>query len=132
MVRARTLATLSRAPSQQLDRQRRRLHQLTRELRAGSRRQLKRSDAAVGGAARALARVGRRGAGSDAGARRSDLERLALALGAHDPQRTLARGYALVTDRDGLALGSADAARAAGSLTLRFGDGAVDAEVRER
>ena len=73
-----------------------------------------------------------RGAGSDAGARRRDLERLALALGAHDPQRTLARGYALVTDRDGLALGSAETAREAGSLTLRFGDGAVDAEVQER
>jgi exodeoxyribonuclease VII large subunit len=132
VARARTLATLSRAPSQQLDRQRRRLHQLTRELRAGSRRQLTRSDAAVVGAARVLARVGVRGTGSDAGARRSDLGRMALALGAHDPQRTLARGYALVTDRDGLALGSADAARAAGSLTLRFGDGAVDAEVVQR
>ena len=57
---------------------------------------------------------------------------MALALGAHDPQRTLARGYALVTDRDGLPLGSADAARAAGSLTLQFGDGAVDAEVQEQ
>ena len=43
VVRARTLAALSRAPAQQLDRQRRRLHQLTRELRAGSRRQLQRS-----------------------------------------------------------------------------------------
>ena len=132
VVRARTLAALSRAPAQQLDRQRRRLHQLTRELRAGSRRQLQRSDAAVDGAARALARVSVRGAGADAGARRRDLERLALALGAHDPQRTLSRGYALVTDRDGLALGSADAARASRSLTLRFHDGAVDAEVPER
>ena len=132
VVRARTLAALSRAPAQQLDRQRRRLHQLTRELRAGSRRQLTRSDEAVAGAAHALARVGTRGARSDAGARRRDLQRLALALGAHDPQRTLARGYALVTDRDGLALGSAEAARAAGSLTLRFGDGVVEAEVQDR
>ena len=131
VVRARTLAALSRAPAQQLDRQRRRLHQLTRELRAGSRRQLRRSDAAVDAAARALARVGVRGAGADAGARRRDLERLALALGAHDPQRTLSRGYALVTDRDGLALGSADAARASRSLTLRFHDGAVGAEVQD-
>jgi exodeoxyribonuclease VII large subunit len=131
VIRARTLATLSRAPAQQLDRQRRRLHQLTKELRAGSRRQRQRSAAAVEAAARTLERVGVRGAGADAGARRRDLERLALALGAHDPQRTLARGYALVTDRAGLALGSAEAARAAGSLTLRFGDGAVDAEVQE-
>jgi exodeoxyribonuclease VII large subunit len=132
VVRARTLAALSRAPAQQLDRQRRRLHQLTRELRAGSRRQLHRSDASAGEAARVLHRVAARGAGSDAAARRRDLERLALALGAHDPQRTLSRGYALVTDRDGLALGSADAARAARSLTLRFGDGAVDAEVPDK
>ena len=72
-----------------------------------------------------------RGAGADAGARRSDLDRLAVALGSHDPQRTLARGYALITDRDGLALGSAQAATTARSLTLRFGDGAVDAEVLE-
>jgi exodeoxyribonuclease VII large subunit len=132
LVRARTLATLSRAPSQQLDRQRRRLHQLTKELRAGSRRQRQRSDAAVGAAARTLERVGVRGAGADAGARRRDLERLALALGAHDPQRTLARGYALVTDRAGLALGSAEAASAARSLTLRFHDGAVETEVQDQ
>ena len=64
--------------------------------------------------------------------RRRELERFTLALSAHDPQRTLSRGYALVTDRDGAALGSADAARAAHDLTLRFGDGAVDAEVRGR
>jgi exodeoxyribonuclease VII large subunit len=131
LTRARTLEGLSRAPGQHLDRHRRRLHQLLRELRAGSRRQLARSQAATAASAGALQRTAARGAGSDAAARRRDLERLMLALGAHDPQRTLSRGYVLVTDRAGLALGSADAARAARELTLRFGDGAVDAEVRE-
>jgi exodeoxyribonuclease VII large subunit len=131
LARARTLSALSRAPAQHLDRHRRRLHQLTRELRAGSRRQLARSQAATATHAGSLARTAARGAGSDAAARRRDLERLAMALGAHDPRRTLSRGYALVTDRDGSALGSAEAARAAHDLTLRFGDGAVDAQVRE-
>jgi exodeoxyribonuclease VII large subunit len=132
LTRARTLLGFSRAPGQQLDRQRRRLHQLTRELRAGSRRQLARSQAASAAHAVTLDRTAARGADTGAAARRRDLERLALALGAHDPQRTLSRGYALVTDRDGAALGSAEAARAARDLTLRFGDGAVDAEVRDR
>jgi exodeoxyribonuclease VII large subunit len=129
--RARTLSALSRAPGQHLERHRRRLHQLTRELRAGSRRQLGRSQAATAAHAGTLGRTATRAAGSDAVARRRDLERLALALGGHDPQRTLSRGYALVTDREGIALGSAQAARAARAVTLRFGDGAVDAEVRE-
>jgi exodeoxyribonuclease VII large subunit len=61
--------------------------------------------------------------------RRRDLDRLSLALGAHDPQRTLERGYALVQDRAGEPLGSAAAARAAGSLGIRFHDGRVAAEV---
>jgi exodeoxyribonuclease VII large subunit len=131
LTRARTLSALSRAPREHLDRHRHRLHQLTRELRAGSRRQLEGSRATSAAAAATLQRTAARGAGSDAAARRRDLERLTFALGAHDPQRTLSRGYALVTDRAGTALGSADAARAARDLTLRFGDGAVDAEVRE-
>jgi exodeoxyribonuclease VII large subunit len=129
--RAQTLRALSRAPGQHVDRHRRRLHQLMRELRAGSRRRLAESRTATDGHAASLQRTATRGAGAGAAARRRDLERLTLALGAHDPQRTLSRGYALVTDRDGLALGSAATARAAGELTLRFGDGAVDAEVRE-
>ena len=52
-----------------------------------------------------------------------------MALAAHDPQRTMARGYALVQDRAGVPLGSAAAARNARELTLRFHDGAVAAEV---
>jgi exodeoxyribonuclease VII large subunit len=62
--------------------------------------------------------------------RASGLQALAMALAAHDPARTLERGYALVTDRDGELVASAAAARAAGEVSLRFGDARVDATIR--
>ena len=63
------------------------------------------------------------------GRRPRELERLALALAGHDPQRTLERGYALAQTREGRAdLLSGGSARA-GELRLRFADGSVDAEV---
>jgi exodeoxyribonuclease VII large subunit len=127
--RARTLARLSRAPAAHVARHRGRLHQLLRELRAGARRQVARSDTRAQGHGQALGRAVDRAAGADRAKRVRDLERLALALGAHDPQRTLARGYALVTDGAGTPLGSASAARDAGELELRFHDGAVAADV---
>jgi exodeoxyribonuclease VII large subunit len=43
------------------------------------------------------------------------------------PERPLAKGYVRVTTRDGATLTTAAAARAAQEVTLRFGDGAVDA-----
>ncbi len=61
-----------------------------------------------------------------------ELERLALALAAHDPQRTLERGYALVESPGGEPLASAAQAREARALRLRFADGAVAARVEER
>ena len=54
-----------------------------------------------------------------------------MALAAHDPERTLVRGYALAEDRSGQPLSSAAEARSAGELRLRFHDGCVDAEVDE-
>ncbi|WP_308515591.1 exodeoxyribonuclease VII large subunit [Sphingomonas flavescens] len=45
------------------------------------------------------------------------------------PERPLSKGYVRVTTRDGATLTSAAAARAAQQVTLRFGDGAVDATV---
>ena len=105
LVRRPTLAALSRAPAPQSARQRRRLHQLLRELRATPRRGRRPR------AGEHERRTGRSRAAARAAPaptpprRRRDLERLALALGAHDPERTLARGYALVTDRAGGALG---------------------------
>ena len=58
-------------------------------------------------------------------ARRRQLEHLALALAAHDPQRTLERGYALVEGPDGEPVTSAAAAAAAPELSLRLHDGSV-------
>ena len=46
-----------------------------------------------------------------------------------NPRHVLDRGYALVTDRAGGVLSSAAAARKAGALTVRFGDGEVAARV---
>jgi exodeoxyribonuclease VII large subunit len=130
--RARALAQLSRAPAQHVARHRGRLHQLLRELRAGARRQMARGDTRTGAHGQALARAGDRAAGADRAKRVRDLERLALALAAHDPQRTMARGYALVADGAGTPLGSAAAARHAGELELRFHDGAVAAQALPR
>jgi exodeoxyribonuclease VII large subunit len=76
-----------------------------------------------------LGRSRERALGSEAPARRRGLERLALALAAHDPERTLRRGYALVEDRAGELVTSAGAARSAGDVSLRFADGRVPARV---
>jgi exodeoxyribonuclease VII large subunit len=129
--RARALAHLSRAPRQHVERHRRQLHQAVRELRASARRACERAHSLAGVHLLVLGRTSSRAQGSDAGKRRSELERLALALGAHDPDRTLARGYALVEDRAGEPLGSAQAARDARDLRLRFCDGGVAARVAE-
>jgi exodeoxyribonuclease VII large subunit len=129
LVRARALAQLSRAPAQHIARHRGRLHQLLRELRASARRQADGGRRRMTGHAQALERTAARAGEGDRARRSRELERLGLALAAHDPQRTMARGYALVADRAGLPLGSAEAARTARELTLRFHDGAVAAEV---
>jgi exodeoxyribonuclease VII large subunit len=58
-------------------------------------------------------------------ARRRELERLAATLAAHDPQRTLERGYALLEDPAGEPVTSAAAAAALPRLTARLHDGRV-------
>jgi exodeoxyribonuclease VII large subunit len=144
--RARALARLSRAPAEHVARHRVRLHQELRELRAAGRRGLAERETIARRRADALRRKGAAAAlAHDRGAqrartgaaaldraaaaahqrRRRDLERLALALAAHDPQRTLERGYALVEDAAGEPVTSAAAARAKPSLTLRLQDGRV-------
>jgi exodeoxyribonuclease VII large subunit len=45
------------------------------------------------------------------------------------PERPLSKGYVRVTDRNGKTLTQARDAREAGRLTLRFGDGSLDASV---
>jgi exodeoxyribonuclease VII large subunit len=129
--RARTLERLAAAPAQHVLRQRRHLHQLLRELRASARRSVSDGRSRAGRHVLVLGRAVERARGSEQSARRRELGRMALALAAHDPERTLARGYALVEDRAGEVAPSAAAARAAGSLRLRFHDGTVPATVGE-
>jgi exodeoxyribonuclease VII large subunit len=130
--RARTLTTLSRAPAAHIERQRARLHQRLREVRAGSRRRVE----AERGVTQRRAIVLKRKASSTVRdcrtlRRPQELERLALALAGHDPQRTLERGYALVQSCDGQSIATAAEARTARKLELRFADDTVQAKVRE-
>jgi exodeoxyribonuclease VII large subunit len=130
--RARLLATLSRAPAAHLDRQRARLHQQLREVRAGVRRRLEAERLLTG---RRLLVLQRKADSSllDCRERRPrELERLALALAGHDPQRTLERGYVLVESAAEDALPSAAAALAAGDVRLRFADGTLPARILKR
>jgi exodeoxyribonuclease VII large subunit len=129
--RARYLAHLSRAPAEHVARHRSVLHQKLRELRASARRSCERGRERASRHLLVLTRSANRAAGSEQERRRRDLERLALALAAHDPDRTLARGYALVEDRAGEVLTTAEAARAAANVRMRFQDGVVPAHVED-
>jgi exodeoxyribonuclease VII large subunit len=126
--RARLLATLSRAPAVHIERQRGRLHQLLREIRAGSRRRLAEERALAARRATVLQRKAAAGVHECRERGPRELERLALALEGHDPRRTLERGYALVRDpRSGSPLSSAAEAREAELLELNFADGTAAA-----
>jgi exodeoxyribonuclease VII large subunit len=132
LVRARTLVALSRAPAEHVARHRVALRQRARELRASARRQLARERDQLTLGARQLVRQ-RDSALRDFRLRRpAELERLRLALAAHDPDRTLRRGYALVEDSDSQPLTTAAAARAQREVTLRFADGRVGAKITGR
>jgi exodeoxyribonuclease VII large subunit len=127
--RARVLAGLSRAPMEHVGRHRRGLHRAARELTDAGERRLHAERAALARHGAALARR-QEAALRDARVRRpAELERLAIALSAHDPERTLARGYALVEDAAGEPVTTVAAAREHGSLRIRFTDGRVAAEV---
>lgn len=142
--RARRLAALSRAPAEHVARHRAKAHQQVREVRAAARRRtaserertarrllvLQRKTASSTAAATRgrveLPRSGRRlqrGADAAIAGRSRELERLRLALDAHDPQRTLERGYALVERGDGQPITRADAVRPGDRVGLRFQDG---------
>jgi exodeoxyribonuclease VII large subunit len=60
------------------------------------------------------------------------LARLTAALNAHDPQRTLERGYALALGSDGEPLASAAAVRNAGAFDLRMADATLPANIRDQ
>jgi exodeoxyribonuclease VII large subunit len=129
--RARHLAQLSRAPAEVVARHRRGLHQMLREIRRSAQRgvQERRGLAAV--QALVLSRKAAAGAGPERTAQRSRLDSLAAALDAHDPERVVERGYAIVDDGEGNVLTSAQAARAARRVRLFFGDGDVRARIEE-
>ncbi len=129
-VRSRHLVALARGPARALRRERAALNQKTREIRAASERGLaerltfQRRIALV-----VLDRAARRAAGAEASNRRDALRRAEVAFRAHDPERTLERGYALAEDREGEPVTSAAAAISAGLVRLRFADGRVGAKI---
>jgi exodeoxyribonuclease VII large subunit len=131
ITRARELAALSRAPGEHVARQRRALHQALRELRASATRRFAAEGLATRRRAEALQRRAAAAGGPDAAGRRAAIESLALALAAHDPERVVERGYAVVDDRAGNVITSSEAARRAGGVRLFFADAAVDATVSE-
>jgi exodeoxyribonuclease VII large subunit len=132
LTRARLLAGLSRAPAAHLDRERTRLHQALREIRAGSRRRAEDERAVTRRRALVIARKADAALLDCRQRRPRELERLALGLAAHDPQRTLERGYALVESPAGEPMTTASRAREAQELRVRFADGSLSARVRER
>ena len=129
--RARALARLSRAPGEHVARHRRELRQELRELRASARRRIGVEEGATQARGRALARRAAAAARADRAARERRLDGLAAALSAHEPQRTLARGYALVEDAGGRPVTDSRAARAAGSVRIRFADGTTGARIED-
>jgi exodeoxyribonuclease VII large subunit len=151
--RARHLGALAHGPARALQRERSALNQLTREIRASSLRRLRegrsfhrRIAMVVLGRAqrRAIAEVAIATAGKDRHEavlargsraalrrRREALERVRVALRAHDPERTLERGYVLAETAAGEPVIGVAEARAAQRLRLRFADGALGARVEE-
>ncbi len=151
--RARALASYSRAPRERVAGQRRELHQKARELRAASRRGLagrlefqsriaatvmaRKRDAAAAAVSAGQASVTARAAALSRAVdtlerrRREALAAHAAAVRAHDPERTLERGYAIALGPDGEPLGSAAALRELQDFELRMADGSVPARVRE-
>jgi exodeoxyribonuclease VII large subunit len=133
-------------------RHRRELHQKAREIRAASKRSLtarserqgrfalvlgRRLAATVAALDRSADRLRRGAASLDSSNNRAmerreeTLARLRAALDAHDPQRTLERGYGLVLGPDGEPLAGTEAVREARVFDLRMADGTLPAEIRE-
>ena len=59
------------------------------------------------------------------------MKRIAQTLAAHEPERVLERGYAIVSDAEGDVVTSAEAARERERLRVRFSDDDVLTEVIE-
>jgi len=149
--RARHLAALARGPARALQRERSGLNQKIREIRASSERGLAHRSGfqrriagivldrarrrGIERTAAAVATEGRRGPAIERSAaralerRREALRRAAVTLRAHDPERTLERGYALAETAAGEPVGTAEGAVAAAEVRLRFADGRVQARI---
>ena len=121
--RARGLAQLARAPAEHVARHRRRLHQQMREMRASARRRVGDERDHARRHLLVLERKATAATGVGVRERARDLERLRLALDAHDPERTLERGFALVEDDAGEPVTSARRAAELDGLAVRFADG---------
>ncbi|HEU5143379.1 MAG TPA: exodeoxyribonuclease VII large subunit, partial [Solirubrobacterales bacterium] len=93
--RSRHLVALARGPARALRRERVALNQKTREIRAAAERGVAERAAFQRRIALVvLDRAARRAAGPEAQRRREALQRAEVAFRAHDPERTLERGYA--------------------------------------
>jgi exodeoxyribonuclease VII large subunit len=126
-VRAPHLADLARGPARALRRERGFLNQKTREMRASSERRLRERIERQGVFALVLGRAATRAAGPDLKQRHEALHRAGAALRAHEPERTLERGYALAERADGTPVTRAAEARAEAEIRLRFADGRIRA-----
>lgn len=131
LTRARALLAASQAPHRVVARQRARLHQLLREVRASAKRSLAQQDGTLQRRAATLQRRASTAQGAEDRQRRQRLAALAAALAAHDPERVVERGYAIVDDGDGAVVTSAADARAARDVRLFFADGPVGARITE-
>lgn len=145
------LAALAAGPGRAIRSERTRLNQQTREIRAAAERGVKSRAGSLrrsgeqgllpasarfvrsieGGQRRTSALpaelLGRARRRIEAAGRKLETEQVALR--AHDPQRTLERGYARVEDRAGESVLDARAARKAVEIKVLFADDAVDAVV---
>jgi exodeoxyribonuclease VII large subunit len=130
-VRTRHLVALARGPARALRRERLALNQRTREIRASAQRGAEERLTHQRRVALVLERAARRAAGPDLQRRHEALRRAVVALRAHEPERTLERGYALAEDSEGEPVTSAEAAAAAERVRLRFSDGSVEARIEE-
>ncbi|HKJ36233.1 MAG TPA: exodeoxyribonuclease VII large subunit, partial [Solirubrobacterales bacterium] len=128
--RARDLGGSARGLAGHMRSERSHLHQKIREVRAASKK-------ALGGRAERLSTFGlvlkRRREAELHDARAGDLRKriasIEATIGAHDPERVLERGYAVVSGPGGEVVTSAREARAARRLGVRFSDDDVEAEV---
>jgi exodeoxyribonuclease VII large subunit len=149
--RAAPLSASAAAPARAIRVQRAILDQKAREVRASSERRvdLRRERLSLlvdKSLAPAVGRASREGAGARSAlaartgvleattrttleAGRAHCRSSAVALRAHDPQRTLERGFARVEDEAGEPILTTAQARVAGRLGVVFADGRVEAEV---